>query len=309
MAARTPGGLIRGLSLGELSPRSPEIALTPFDFDTKKVATHGTLKRLKLVKSPTDTQLFVPNQVPTLVDPGTNESMLTSLTADFDEKMKLLLDPNYSGGSQSDTSSVQSTPSKKYTHPNLRRISEQPPRPPKQVLQPPQKNNRSLSLGEDPPPISQMPSEPRNKKSELKRGRVVDKNHPPPSKKGQDEKENFVKLPRMKMKNRKLRRRHTVGGTKDFAEFDLDATEAPPDEIATHEEDILDSMFHPALSNQYHHSVMLNVDRSLGQWIRRQKIGKSSPDLSLIGRRLSLPDSVLAAAFQPFTSSLLESQV
>ena len=60
--------------MGELShPRSPsEIALTPFDFDTKKVATHGTLKRLKLVKSPTDTQLFVPNQVPAaLLDPGT----------------------------------------------------------------------------------------------------------------------------------------------------------------------------------------------------------------------------------------------
>ena len=242
--------------------------------------------------------------------------MLTSLTADFDEKMKLLLDPNYSGGSQSDTSSVQSTPSKKYTHSNLRRISEQPPRPPKQVLQPPQqKNNRSLSLGEDPPPISQS-SEPRNKKSELKRGRVVDKNHPPPSKKGQDEKENvIVKLPRMKMKNRKLRRRHTVGGTKDFAEFDLEATNNcggnsdyepnPP----TQEAEILDNIFHPALSSQYHFNIQNQVDKSLGQWIRRQKIGKSSPDLSLIGRRLSLPDSVLAAAFQPFTTSLLESQV
>ena len=69
---RSAGGLIRGLSLGELSPRSPEVALTPFDFDTKKVATHGTLKRLKLVKSPTDTQLFVPNQVPAMLDPGTN---------------------------------------------------------------------------------------------------------------------------------------------------------------------------------------------------------------------------------------------
>ena len=143
-----------------------------------------------------------------------SESMLTSLTADFDEKMKLLLDPNYSGGSQSDTSSVQSTPSKKYTHPNLRRISEQPQRPPTKPLQPPpgQKNNRSLSLGEDspgnqniptPPTIQQSPlatisgSEPRsgNKKSELKRGRVVDKHHPPKNKtgNGQDEKENLVK--------------------------------------------------------------------------------------------------------------------
>ena len=69
---RSAGGLIRGLSLGELSPRSPEVALTPFDFDTKKVATHGTLKRLKLVKSPTDTQLFVPNQALTLEHLGTN---------------------------------------------------------------------------------------------------------------------------------------------------------------------------------------------------------------------------------------------
>ena len=73
---RSAGGLIRGLSLGELSPRSPNevaiSALTPFDFDTKKVATHGTLKRLKLVKSPTDTQLFVPNQALTLEHLGAN---------------------------------------------------------------------------------------------------------------------------------------------------------------------------------------------------------------------------------------------
>lgn len=374
---RSAGGLIRGLSLGELSPRSPEVALTPFDFDTKKVATHGTLKRLKLVKSPTDTQLFVPNQALTLEHLGTNESMLTSLTADFDEKMKLLLDPNYSGGSQSDTSSVQSTPSKKYTHPNLRRISEQPQRPPTKPLQPPpgQKNNRSLSLGEDSPgnqiptpatiqqqsPLATIsgagPEQARsNKKSELKRGRVVDKHHPPKNKtgNGQDEKENLVKSmqpannnqqqpnnnnPRMKMKNRKLRRRHTVGGTKDFSEFDL--IEDPAASVSGQQDPDLDEyqgqyphqlhpndllnrvggpqdgqntelfnhfLFHPA--SQYHHSVMQNVDRSLGQWIRRhQKMGKSSPDLSLIGRRLSLPDSVLAAAFQPFTTSLLESQV
>ena len=287
--------------------------------------------------------------------------MLTSLTADFDEKMKLLLDPNYSGGSQSDTSSVQSTPSKKYTHPNLRRISEQPQRPPTKPLQPPpgQKNNRSLSLGEDSPgqiptptiqsPLATISSEPRNKKSELKRGRVVDKHHPPKNKSGgQDEKENIVKStqpqnnqqqpqqpnnsnnPRMKMKNRKLRRRHTVGGTKDFSEFDLiedhaggghhhgdhdlDEYQHPdPNDLNRPQDhtELFNHLFHPASpASQYHHSVMQNVDRSLGQWIRRhQKMGKSSPDLSLIGRRLSLPDSVLAAAFQPFTTSLLESQV
>ena len=54
------GNLTRGLSLGELNPRSQ---MSPLDFDTAKIATQGTLKRLKLVKSPTDTQLFVPNHV------------------------------------------------------------------------------------------------------------------------------------------------------------------------------------------------------------------------------------------------------
>ena len=71
--AHGPHALTRGLSLGELSPRSPgsRELLTPLEFDTKKVATHGTLKRLKLVKSPTDTQLFVPNQVqPPHIDPS-----------------------------------------------------------------------------------------------------------------------------------------------------------------------------------------------------------------------------------------------
>ena len=67
-----PHALTRGLSLGELSPRSPGgRAADLLEFDTKKVATHGTLKRLKLVKSPTDTQLFVPNQVqPPHIDPS-----------------------------------------------------------------------------------------------------------------------------------------------------------------------------------------------------------------------------------------------
>ena len=139
---------------------------------------------------------------------------------------------------------------------------------------------------------------------------------------------------RGKLRNRRLRRRHTVGGTKDFADIEIiepspqSEREQPVDMIGldTYADDSnignggrcgdsnpgrtgFDPVF-PNTSN-YHHSVMMNVDRSLGQWIRRQqKIGKSSPDLSLIGRRLSLPDSVLAAsaAFYPFTS-LLESQV
>ena len=65
-------GLMRGLSLGELRVQQQHqqqshhpvggVLRLPADFDTSKVATHGTLKRLnKLVKSPTDTQLIVPN--------------------------------------------------------------------------------------------------------------------------------------------------------------------------------------------------------------------------------------------------------
>ena len=128
--------------------------------------------------------------------------MLTSLTADFDEKMKLLLDPNYSGGS--DTSSVQSTPSK---YAKLRRVSEQP-RPRGQQLsseesadltgnqhqQIPSKTNRSISLGEDSQnvcsekqlSILNEQQQRNNKKSELKRGRLVDKNHPPKRANGDD---------------------------------------------------------------------------------------------------------------------------
>ncbi len=272
--------------------------------------------------------------------------MLTSLTADFDEKMKLLLDPHYSGGSAaSDTSSsVQSTPSK---YAKLRRVSEQPPShyPQHQAAANStnhnnNKTNRSISLGEDSQnvcsekqlSILSEQQQRMNKKSELKRGRLVDKNHPPKAWLGNEseneiEKENKdsasaeaaeFSTPKSRVKlrnNRRLRRRHTVGGTKDFADIDINDEEmknSPPDHVQDDQESLrmLQEFHHPALS-QYHHSVMMNVDRSLSQWIRRQqKIGKSSPDLSIIGRRLSLPDSVLAnsAAFYPFTS-LLESQV
>lgn len=78
LAMRHHGGLTRGLSLGELSPRNQGLPIGIDTFDTKKVATHGTLKRLKLVRSPTDTQLFVPNQQmasPTF-DPSSGKRLL-----------------------------------------------------------------------------------------------------------------------------------------------------------------------------------------------------------------------------------------
>ena len=236
--------------------------------------------------------------------------MLTSLTADFDEKMKLLLDPNYS--SQSDTSSVQSTPSK---YAKLRRVSEQ-----RSGSAQYSKTSRSISLGEDSQNLNEKQlsilneqQQRSNKKSELKRGRIVDKNHPPKrTTSGTEIIDNIVsdegkENKKVRLRNRRLRRRHTVGGTKDFV-VDPPAEANDSDEaveVDNKTEDILDLQ-----PSNYHYTVMMNVDRSLGQWIRRsqQKIGKSSPDLSIIGRRLSLPDTVLAnsAAFYP---SLLESQV
>ena len=129
-------------------------------------------------------------------------------------------------------------------------------------------------------------------------------------------------------RKRRLQRRHTVGGTKDFA--DLDFNPGAVDQEHGHQDalhDIHNVELIPSSGDHtqddfvipnvqmYHQSVMMNVDKSLGMWIRRQKMGTSSPDLSLIGRRLSLPDSVLANAssFVPFspsaTTSLLESQV
>jgi hypothetical protein len=280
--------------------------------------------------------------------------------------MKLLLDPNYrsggSGGSQSDSSSVHSSPSK-YSS-NLRRVSEH-------ILSTGShsKSNRSISLGENSNDkqmaILDEATQRHNKKSELRRGRVVDKNHPlvkaggrkrnaddiedllDPDEDGKENTEtnNIMMLPTTsvtptsssmeqpssssrlstssKVRDRRLRRRHTVGGTKDFADFEMPGEGQTTDlETSIMMDDFLEAddteaavqfpMVQVFNSSQYHHSVMMNVDRSLGQWIRRQqKVGKSSPDLSLVGRRLSLPDSVLATAvstFYPFTS-LLESQV
>ncbi len=309
--------------------------------------------------------------------------MLSSLTANFDEKLRLLLDPHYqsSGGSQSDSSSVQSTPSKQHKsvhhqqqHPHhMRRVSEQPvgQAPP----HPGSKTQRSLSVGQTVPATLESPSDNSastsgsrvNKKSELKRGRQVDKHKshlvssrasshsrmpttesPVPSNKSQNrtdeneepaDKENdngknnkANKTNHVGNKNnrkRRLQRRHTVGGTKDFADLDFghgggeDGDQAPLHDI--HNVELISSSaehtqddFVPNINvQQYHQAVMMNVDRSLGMWIsRRQKMGTSSPDLTLIGRRLSLPDSVLAnansfATFNPGTAntSLLESQV
>lgn len=232
--------------------------------------------------------------------------MLTSLTHDFDEKMKLLLDPNYS--SQSDTSSVQSTPSK---YAKLRRVSDHQNQSGSTNYS---KTSRSISLGEDSQNLNEKQlsilneqQQRTNKKSELKRGRVVDKNHPRPQRptSGAEDVDEGKENKKVRSRNRRLRRRHTVGGTKDFVDVEA-ATEAAIEDQPrmSSQEGLLDLQ-----PSNYHYTVMMNVDRSLGQWIRRQqKIGKSSPDLSIIGRRLSLPDTVLAnsAAFYP---SLLESQV
>lgn len=124
----------------------------------------------------------------------------------------------------------------------------------------------------------------------------------------ESEKENSSQINNIKSTRgqRKVRRRHTVGGTKDFAEW----------------EQILNNK---NLMNQSNVWVELGlaVTRNLEAWLQsqeqqQQKIRASSPDLtssnSVDLRRLSLPDSSFLADATPLTScvpmpSLLESQV
>ena len=187
--------------------------------------------------------------------------LLNTLTADFDEKLRLLLDPHYvssPGGSPSSTVSKSSSTGQ-------RKASDSA------VMDLERKSNeervRSVSLGPTQQKLlskettnnSKNPNSSPNRKSDLKRGRFVDKNKEPairPVKRndsltkkekqtvnirkkkggGIEEKENMIgtgdeaaKAKMMKTianQKSKIRRRHTVGGTKDFAEWERIMEEA-----------------------------------------------------------------------------------
>jgi hypothetical protein len=140
---RYGGRLTRGVSLGNItmgstsSPPSSAPLIRTSEFDTLKVAPHGTLKRMRpFLKANTDSQLLATDDVrpEDKVDEDEDddgddeegeedsqsedeeeveeeeeeeEDMLTTITASFDEKMRLLLDPHYvsSSSSSSTTSS------------------------------------------------------------------------------------------------------------------------------------------------------------------------------------------------------------
>ena len=103
---------------------------------------------------------------------------------------------------------------------------------------------------------------------------------------------------------KRLRRRHTVGGTKDFADWEqIIRANAKSNRDNRSAWDRLE----PVTNDQE-----LNVNRSLQTWLQGQKerMRTSSPDLmglTIEERRLSLPDAVMAAEMK--MPSLLESQV
>lgn len=199
-----------------------------------------------------------------------SDHALTSITETFDEKLKLLLDPHY----HADSSSVQSTPVKS----KYRKTSEQIQQTNDGETTPTSKTTtsdpkrRSISLGG-----STLESAPGSaKKSELKRGRLVDKNKEPTLRSSsnlkrndsltkrekqfanvnlrrkKEEKENrnvrksenrtstiillhgderlvgghrpdplaTGKLQKTLTNQRRIKRRHTVGGTKDFGDWE-----------------------------------------------------------------------------------------
>ena len=171
------------------------------------------------------------------------------------------------------------------------------------------------------------------RKSDLKRGRFVDKNREPATrlkrndsltkkeketanarKKEEEEKENNHKLSNAKAlktlaNQKRVRRRHTVGGTKDFGEWEKIVNNKNAVN-ANQNKNSAWSQLEPVTNNP-----LLNVNRSLETWLQtQQKIRASSPDLTgdVDARRLSLPDSMMseqANAPSMHMPSLLESQV
>ena len=68
-------------------------------FDTKKVASRGTLQRMKVKARPDlHSSLGLDNSSDGEMDQSDTEQLLSTLTESFDMKMRLLLDPHYQSG-------------------------------------------------------------------------------------------------------------------------------------------------------------------------------------------------------------------
>merc|ERR1719350_537805 len=115
-------GLAYRTSLPNLQPASTNIAdhhIHPKKFDTMKVAARGTLQRMKVRGEKTEEENEVEadfdDQADHLEqeDPRHTEQLLNNLTASFDQKMRLLLDPNYQAVGSSPTTSILEPSSKR----------------------------------------------------------------------------------------------------------------------------------------------------------------------------------------------------
>ena len=86
-------------SLPNLQPVNEDVEVDQH-FDTKKVATKGTLQRMKLKMRPElHSSLGLETGSDNELDQADTERLLNTLTESFDMKMRLLLDPHYQSGS------------------------------------------------------------------------------------------------------------------------------------------------------------------------------------------------------------------
>ena len=256
----------------------PEDAESLSQFDTKKVASKGTLQRMKVRARPElHTSLGFENNIsePDL-DQSDTEKLLSNLTESFDMKMRLLLDPHYQSGAniaQGDNSISRESASTRLLAENINlegvnndviaysRIHKKKIDEAKNMLQQAKvgkkvelkrggrvdKNNERKSRGPEGGVLRQV-----NTKRQLDRSNSLTKQEKTELNLRAQEKENSVsflkdqfekmsqdenKQPALNQqqsrsktdmtklrkklsecKNKRIQRRHTVGGTKDFSE-------------------------------------------------------------------------------------------
>ena len=269
-------------SLPNLQPEEGE---SLSQFDTKKVASKGTLQRMKVRARPElHTSLgFETNSSEPDLDQSDTEKLLSNLTESFDMKMRLLLDPHYQSGAniaQGDISNSQESASTRLFAENINlegvnndviacsRINKKKIDEAKNMLQQAKvskkvelkrggrvdKNNERKSRGPESGVLRPESAVLRqvNSKRQLDRSNSLTKQEKTELNLRAQEKENSVsflkdqfermsqdenKQPasnhqqsrsktdmtklRKKLsecKNKRIQRRHTVGGTKDFSE-------------------------------------------------------------------------------------------
>ena len=217
-------------------------------FDTKKVAAKGTLQRMKTkVRSDLQNSLDTDCVEDTDMEHDDTEKLLSTLTESFDMKMRLLLDPNYqSSGVQSSENLFDDVDDNSFRGINKKQLDEA-----KNVLQQVRAGRKvDLKRGvhvdkqrvREQHVMSAVPRDsgvlrPVNNKRPLDRSNSLTKQEKTELNLKAQEKENLTSCVRdvrsnqrsrvdvtklrkklSECKNRRIQRRHTVGGTKDFSD-------------------------------------------------------------------------------------------